>query len=64
MHYEDLQDLIDRRDVLLDTIAAGVSDRDRLSIDPELNEVRAALAMVQPISRDEDYPTRNASPLN
>lgn len=44
MHQNDVQDLLDRRDVLLDAIAAGASERDRPSLDAELNEVRAALA--------------------
>ena len=64
MHQEDVQDLLDRRDVLLDAIAAGASERDRPSLDAELNDVRASLAVMQPISRDQVYPTRNASPLH
>lgn len=68
MHPDEVQELLDCQMALVDAIAAGVSDEDRLSLDAELKTIRAALAALppslQPPSSDKGYPTRDASPLH
>ncbi len=48
MNQEELQDLIDRRDVLQETLSEGVSERDRPFLDAELAQVLAQLKGARP----------------